>query len=205
MPNVTPSRKRLDSWKQIADYLGCTERTAMRYEAKGIPVYRVGGQKKPHQRVFAYADELDHWLHDGGIGVKVDASSEPESAMDASHQAAHHPRQSASSPLRLDIVEGPESGSSYFLSRPSTIIGRDIEAELVLADPRISRRHAQIQRMGNAFFLEDLNSRNGTLLNGQVFSGRVPLRHSDQIQLGNAATLKVTIVGIGDTVDSDAS
>ena len=94
MSNVTPSRKRLDSWKQIADYLGCTERTAMRYEAKGIPVYRVGGQKKPHQRVFAYADELDHWLHDGGIGVKVDASSEPESAMDASNQAAHHARQS---------------------------------------------------------------------------------------------------------------
>lgn len=51
-------RKRLDSWKEIAGYLGknLSQKTAQRWEkSAGLPVYREG------VRVFAYADELDRW------------------------------------------------------------------------------------------------------------------------------------------------
>ena len=53
-------RERLDSWKEIADYLHREVRTAIRWEKKGLPVHRVPGGKR--HAVFAYPDELDAWI-----------------------------------------------------------------------------------------------------------------------------------------------
>ncbi|MBI1749865.1 MAG: helix-turn-helix domain-containing protein [Acidobacteria bacterium] len=52
--------KRLDSWKEIAAYLRCDERTAMRWQEDGLPVHHVGGRGRG--RVFAYNQEIDAWL-----------------------------------------------------------------------------------------------------------------------------------------------
>lgn len=58
----SPTEKPLSSWKEISSYLGCDERTCLRWEKKyGLPVHRAGGsQSKSH--VFAYKEELDEWL-----------------------------------------------------------------------------------------------------------------------------------------------
>lgn len=63
--------RRLDSWKEIAAHLGRTERTAIRWEKKGLPVHRVPGGKR--QAVFAYTDEIDAWLisQDGKSAVST--------------------------------------------------------------------------------------------------------------------------------------
>jgi len=50
----------LASWKSIAGYFGCNERTAKRWEERGLPVHRVPGGKRGY--VFAYPSELDAWL-----------------------------------------------------------------------------------------------------------------------------------------------
>lgn len=56
---------RLDSWKEIASYLGRDVRTVIRWEqTRGLPVHRVPGGAL--SRVFAYPDELDRWLEGGG-------------------------------------------------------------------------------------------------------------------------------------------
>ncbi len=57
-----PEGNRLDSWKEIAAYLGRDERTVRRWEKdKGLPVRRVpGGERKA---VFAYSAEIEAWLH----------------------------------------------------------------------------------------------------------------------------------------------
>lgn len=61
--------RRLDSWKEIAAHLGRNERTAIRWEKKGLPVHRVpGGQR---QAVFAYTDEIDAWLVSQDEGTAV--------------------------------------------------------------------------------------------------------------------------------------
>lgn len=53
--------RRLDSWKEIADYLGRDVRTAVRWEKdKGLPVRRLPGGKR--QSVFAFTAEIDAWL-----------------------------------------------------------------------------------------------------------------------------------------------
>lgn len=52
---------RLSSWKEIAVFLGCDERTCLRWEKKlGLPVHRMEGS--PKSRVFAYQDELERWM-----------------------------------------------------------------------------------------------------------------------------------------------
>ena len=62
MPETSTARARLDSWKEIAAYIGRDIRTAMRWEKeRGLPVHRVPGDGA-RQPVFAYKDELDEWL-----------------------------------------------------------------------------------------------------------------------------------------------
>lgn len=57
-------RTRLDSWKDIAAYVGRDARTVARWEhERGLPVHRVPGGGRAH--VFAYPDELDAWLAGG--------------------------------------------------------------------------------------------------------------------------------------------
>jgi hypothetical protein len=80
MPEHRPVNGRLDSWKDIATYLGCDIRTAMRWEKNGLPVHRVpGGQR---QAVFAYPNEIDEWLvsqDEEALGFNLsDAPSEPD-------------------------------------------------------------------------------------------------------------------------------
>ncbi len=54
-------RTRLTSWKRIAVYLDCGERTARRWrDEEGLPVHSIGAT--PQSSVFAYTDELDAWL-----------------------------------------------------------------------------------------------------------------------------------------------
>lgn len=55
------SRRRLDSWKDIAEYLARDVSTAMRWaRTDGLPVHHIGGSR--HRAVFAYVDEVDDWL-----------------------------------------------------------------------------------------------------------------------------------------------
>ncbi|MCC7367470.1 MAG: FHA domain-containing protein, partial [Chloroflexi bacterium] len=62
-------------------------------------------------------------------------------------------------------------------------IGRDDGNDLVLRDPRVSRRHALVRRLGQTFRVEDLGSTNGIFVNGRRVD-RADLRPGDLIQVG---------------------
>jgi hypothetical protein len=75
MAKISPEKKRLDSWKQIATYLDRDIRTVIRWEQeRGLPVRRVPGAKR--QAVFAYQDEIDAWL--AGDRQTQDAGQKPD-------------------------------------------------------------------------------------------------------------------------------
>ena len=61
-PEVSP-RDRLDSWKEIAAYLRCSERTVRRWETEGLPVHRHPHNKK--SAIYAYKAEIDKWWNSG--------------------------------------------------------------------------------------------------------------------------------------------
>jgi hypothetical protein len=65
------------------------------------------------------------------------------------------------------------------------VIGRSQSCDLPLEDPLVSRRHACILSTEVEVTVEDLGSRNGTLLNGEPLFDKHPLHHRDRIGIGN--------------------
>jgi pSer/pThr/pTyr-binding forkhead associated (FHA) protein len=75
-------------------------------------------------------------------------------------------------------------------------IGRQDTLDVVLQDPSVSRRHAEILPAGDGWFLSDLASSNGTYLNGeQVVKSERPLRPDDLIQVGELS-LRVVMADV---------
>ena len=70
-----------------------------------------------------------------------------------------------------------------------TVLGRDPECEIVIAGRLISRQHACITRVGRLYILEDLGSRNGTTVNGQLLTAPWTLHDGDCIELGGIGKL----------------
>lgn len=66
----------------------------------------------------------------------------------------------------------------------NVFIGRDPNAQLVLSDPGVSYRHACVEDRGEAWVLVDLNSTNGTEVNGQAIQEAL-LQHGDKLLFGN--------------------
>lgn len=93
-----------------------------------------------------------------------------------------------------EVVAGPEvnqraalilpSGRKVEMEEDTVAIGRLPGCTIVLDDPNVSRRHAEIRRQGGDAVLVDLGSTNGTLVNG-VAVRRHRLEHGDRITLGN--------------------
>jgi ABC-type multidrug transport system ATPase subunit len=71
-----------------------------------------------------------------------------------------------------------------FAGKERITIGRDPENDVVLASPRVSRYHAQIERVGQRYRVTDLRSANGTFVNDQRIEGTTWLQPSDTIRIG---------------------
>lgn len=67
-PSERSSPDRLDSWKEIASYLRCSERTVRRWELEGLPVHRHPHKKKAG--IYAYRAEIDTWWRNGHERLK---------------------------------------------------------------------------------------------------------------------------------------
>jgi DNA-binding response OmpR family regulator len=66
------------------------------------------------------------------------------------------------------------------------VLGRAADCDLIVAEQRVSRHHAELRRSGDGYVLADLDSTNGTCLNGHLLSRPLPLRDGDVIELGSA-------------------
>ncbi len=75
-------------------------------------------------------------------------------------------------------------GSRITVGEAPVVIGRAPECDVELADSTVSRRHAEIVRDGDAWFIRDLGSSNGTKLNGAGVVDQM-LQDGDQIRLGS--------------------
>ncbi|NLF74296.1 MAG: FHA domain-containing protein [Chloroflexi bacterium] len=94
----------------------------------------------------------------------------------------------------LIIHEGEKAGQRWTIRENELVIGRGGECDLVLPERQVSREHIRIFRADDGYFLEDLDSKNGTWVNGkQVKATTVPLRDGDEIQI--ALAVKITFVG----------
>ena len=83
----------------------------------------------------------------------------------------------------LRALNGTEPGHVYRLDRDAAVMGRHPDCDIVLDQGAVSRQHARVTAANSEFYVEDLGSRNGTLVNGQAVSGRRRLYDNDQIKI----------------------
>ncbi|HET7055873.1 MAG TPA: FHA domain-containing protein [Thermomicrobiales bacterium] len=83
----------------------------------------------------------------------------------------------------LDEFDQPVRGFRLSRRKPMTI-GRDPSNDIVLADRSVSGNHAVIRYLGGEWVLADLDSRNGTYVNGAAIATETSISEHDVVQFG---------------------
>jgi pSer/pThr/pTyr-binding forkhead associated (FHA) protein len=90
--------------------------------------------------------------------------------------------------ITIQVLEGLERGRFYYDLLPPVSIGREEENTIRLNDERVSRFHAKLQEDAGRIILTDLDSTNGTRVNGRPVQMRV-LKPGDQVSIGRCLLL----------------
>ncbi|HEY0318641.1 MAG TPA: FHA domain-containing protein [Solirubrobacterales bacterium] len=107
---------------------------------------------------------------------------------------------------RLWLSGEGEAPHSVPLSGERTVVGRSPEADLQLDDEAVSWNHLEIERRGEVLMATDLDSRNGTVLNGEPLERPRRLRNGDTLIVGGHR-IEVSVgpaTPVGRTVPSSA-
>jgi pSer/pThr/pTyr-binding forkhead associated (FHA) protein len=107
----------------------------------------------------------------------------------------------AGAQYRLVMRQGPNPGQVFELDRNEVSIGRDIANDVVINDAEVSRKHAQLTLEADRYKIEDLNSTNGTYIDGQRLIGPHLLVMGEVIMFGD----NVGVVFDGEPADLDAT
>lgn len=89
-------------------------------------------------------------------------------------------------PLRLQVTPAEGAPFERLLQGDALVVGRALDADVVLADPFASRRHSRFFRTGGDLFIEDLGSRNGTIVNGQTIQQPTRVGPGDMVKISNS-------------------
>jgi transcriptional regulator with GAF, ATPase, and Fis domain len=84
----------------------------------------------------------------------------------------------------LLVIEGNNKGERFVLESEQTFIGRESKNEISFNNASISRRHCVVEKRDQSFFVKDLESLNGTLVNGLKITETL-LKNGDSIQVGD--------------------
>jgi DNA-binding response OmpR family regulator len=96
----------------------------------------------------------------------------------------------AETPVLIGQGTGPLKGGRWLLTGETLLIGRGPECDVVVPDRQVSRHHARVRRLAEGEYeVEDLDSKNGTHLNGIALHGPRRLVDGDVIQIALAAKL----------------
>ncbi|HET7467331.1 MAG TPA: FHA domain-containing protein [Candidatus Dormibacteraeota bacterium] len=87
---------------------------------------------------------------------------------------------------QLTIESGPDAGNNHRAGDTALRVGRSPDNDLILRDPATSGHHARVERRGQQFWIVDLGSTNGTLVNGEPIQEK-ELNHGDRITIGQNA------------------
>lgn len=91
---------------------------------------------------------------------------------------------SARPAARLIVKQGPQIGIAFPLMGKQVVIGREDDCDIKVHDAESSRRHCEVVWKDGNFVLHDLDSSNGTFLNGTQLTSPTVLRAGDRIGIG---------------------
>ncbi len=101
----------------------------------------------------------------------------------APQPVAPQPQTQTPNGAALRAVRGNDAGKTFPLAKDVVIMGRGVSTDITLWDIRASRAHCRIDRRGNAYRISDLNSANGTYVNGKKIRVH-DLQPGDMIKIG---------------------
>lgn len=106
---------------------------------------------------------------------------------DLSHAAVQQPAKRRSSRAKLIVIDPADSdlnpGSSFSIGAKTTI-GRHPDCSVVIEEPSVSAVHAEIEARNHAWYLTDLDSTNGSFVNGRPVAGTAYIETDDVVQFG---------------------
>ena len=86
--------------------------------------------------------------------------------------------------FRISPAEG--APFDFVFRSESVVVGRSVDADVTIADAFLSRRHSRFFRVGSTLLVEDLGSRNGTLLNNEMVLIPAPVRPGDVVRISQS-------------------
>jgi len=96
-------------------------------------------------------------------------------------------------------MTGSKAGERYRLVKEKTIIGRHPGCDIVVDSGSVSRQHAAIEMKDGGWWVEDLGSRNGTIVNGETLKEQHRLEAADEIGVCDERL----VFTVGDTTPSE--
>lgn len=107
-------------------------------------------------------------------------------------RAPSAPSRLAARPGRLEVLRPPAlAGASFELGDVEVTVGRAPGCSVLLDDPTVSSRHARLSPQGGRLVVEDVGSRNGTLVNGRRVKGATEVSVGDRLSIGPNVELEV--------------
>jgi hypothetical protein len=146
--------------------------------------------------VVFHTDE-DLSLGEFGIATRMVPKGKPEADappadVEAGATMIYRPRQQpteAASPVELgverEVAAVDIAGRRHELTKRTTVVGRSRECDIQVPDPNISRRHAEIRQEGSTYWLVDLGSTNGIVVDGKR-QQRVKLVDGTRFTIGSS-------------------
>jgi len=83
----------------------------------------------------------------------------------------------------FEMINGPSANLQVRLEQEQYVLGRHPDCDIVLESPAASRKHARTLKNGNGYCIEDLDSRNGTYVNGKLIGELTRLHDGDTIRI----------------------
>jgi pSer/pThr/pTyr-binding forkhead associated (FHA) protein len=99
----------------------------------------------------------------------------------------------ALTPMRVDLDVLERDARRTVQVRAPAEIGRTREADVFLRDAEVSRRHARLETHSGTLYVEDLQSSNGTFLNGRRVTDALEVREGDAIDVGTTRLLVIAV------------
>ena len=99
----------------------------------------------------------------------------------------------------LKVLEGAKEGTKVAIKKEKFLIGRSPKCHLCVGSTAVSRKHCAFRRYDAKATIEDLGSRNGTLVNGKKIDSEQELNSGDEVAIGPLKFLVTISMGISNT------
>jgi pSer/pThr/pTyr-binding forkhead associated (FHA) protein len=96
---------------------------------------------------------------------------------------------------KLYVLNGLDAGKSFQLKEGSNFLGRALENDIRLQEKSVSRQHLKIEKTAERYFLTDLQSKNGTFLDGRYLLPGT----EQEVQEGVPIAIGMTVIAIGES------